>query len=346
MEKAAGSAACRRPATAAGLRSGREAGGTGVARPAIPSNGNVAARQTALPEKLQFLNRRYNELDVSLDPVTRSLWCHMRPDGPPSFTPTMVRELTVLHRAIEGLMRSQAPGEEPEIRYYVQGSRIPGIYNMGGDLGFITRAVRAGEREALKAYAFRCVDAVYNIAVGFESSIVTVGLLEGDALGGGFEGALCCNVLIAERSVQLGFPEILFHAFPGMGGYSLLARRLDVARAERMIFSGRVYSAEEMHEMGLIDQVVDDGRGEDAVREYVKAGVRDHAVRQAIYRVRQRVNPLSLDELRAVTELWVDTILNLSPADLRRMEILLAAQQRRLSRAGSESRESSPSRVE
>ncbi len=285
-----------------------------------------------LSERIHFLARQYRELEVSLDPNTKALWCHLCPDGPPSFTPSMVRELTVLHRAIEGVCCSRPPEEEPYIKYYIQGSRIPGIYNMGGDLGFLTQNIRAGNRDALRRYAYDCVDAVYNIAVGFDSSIVTVGLVQGDALGGGFEGALCCNFIIAERSVQMGFPEVLFHAFPGMGGYSLISRRLDPSRAERLILSGEVYSAEQMHEMGLIDMVVDDGAGEDAVREYIGADPRAHSVRQALYRVRQQVSPLDLEELRRVTDIWVDTVLGLEAQDLRRMEILQAAQQRRLTR--------------
>jgi DSF synthase len=298
-----------------------------------------AARQAPPPpppvgELGQFLSRTWKELDVRLDPNTRTVWCHMRPSGPPSFTPTMVRELIRLHRGIQALAASQGPEEEPLVRYYVQGSRIPGIYNMGGDLAFLTRAIRAGDRDAVRRYAFDCVDAVYHIAVGFDSGIVTVGLLQGDALGGGFEGALCCQTLIAERSVKLGLPEILFNSFPGMGAYSFLARRLDAARAERMIFSGRIYGADEMHDIGIVDRVVADGEGEAAVESWLRER-QSHAIRRAVYAARQRVNPISLAELRDVTDLWVDTAMRLSPADLRRMEHLQAAQARRLQKAGS-----------
>ena len=285
-----------------------------------------------LPEELRFLIGRYDELDVSLDPNTKTLWCHMRPNGAPSFTPSMVRELIVLHRSLQAIQAKQLPGTEPPIRYYVQGSRIPGVYNMGGDLAFLIDRIRAGDRDALRAYAYDCVDAVYHIAVGFDSSVVSVGLLQGDALGGGFEGALCCNVLIAERSVKMGLPEILFNSFPGMGAYSFLSRRLDAARAERMILSGQIYTAQEMYEMGVIDIVAEDGEGEQAVKKYIGKRGSNHSVREALYRVRQRVNPITLAELRDVTDIWVDTALKLAPSDLRRMEHLRMAQNRRLSK--------------
>lgn len=299
----------------------------------VPRTGRSRKSQD-LPEELRFLLDRYEELDVSIDPATRSLWCHMRPDGPPSFTPSMVRELIVLHRSIQAVLARQAPDAEKLIRYYVQGSRIPGIYNMGGDLAFLIDRIKAKDRDSLRAYAYDCVDAVYHIAIGFDSSVVTIGMLQGDALGGGFEGAMCCNVLVAERSVKMGLPEILFNSFPGMGAYSFLSRRLDAARAERMILSGQIYSAEEMHEMGVVDVVADDGKAVDAVNAYMGERTVSHSVREALYRVRQRVNPVTLAELRDVTDIWVDTALQLTPGDLRRMEHLRLAQNRRLARAG------------
>lgn len=279
-------------------------------------------------ELMRFLSRTYQELSVVLDPNTKCLWCHQRPKGPPSFTPSMVRELIVLHRSIQALAASEGPDEEPLIRYYVQASQIPGIYNMGGDLSFLTDRIRDHDREAIRRYAYGCVDAVYHIAVGFDSGIVSVGLLQGDALGGGLEGALCCNFIIAERGVKMGLPEILFNSFPGMGAYSMLSRRLDSVRAERLIFSGRIYTAEEMYDMGVIDLVVDSGCGEQAVREYV-GDSRKHGARQAIYCARQRANPLTLSELRDITDMWVETTMKLTEADLRRMSHLRLAQVRR-----------------
>jgi DSF synthase len=119
-----------------------------------------------------------------------------------------------------------------------------------------------------------------------------------------------------------------------MGAYSMLTRRIGMARAERLIFSGRVHSADEMYDLGVIDQVVDDGRGEEAVAEYLGTDHRNYGMRRSIYQARQRVHPLTLAELRDITELWVETTLKLTPADLRRMTHLQSAQLRRLQREG------------
>jgi DSF synthase len=285
----------------------------------------------SLPEPIRFLNRTYKELEVTLDPNTKCVWCYQRPIGPPSFTPSMIRELTVLHREIQAVEASQGPNEEPLIRYYALASQIPGIYSMGGDLSFLADRVRKRDREALRWYAYRCVDVVYNLSAGFDCGIVSVALVQGDALGGGLESALSCNFIVCERSAKMGTPEILFNLFPGMGAYSILSRRIGSAMAERIMLSGRIYSADEMYDLGVVDLVVDNGCGEAAVRDYI-GDTRKHGARQAIYRARQRANPVTLAELRDITEIWVETAMRLSDLDLRRMAHLQSAQKRRLRR--------------
>jgi DSF synthase len=297
----------------------------------LPMPGRVDLAASSLSEQMRFLSRTYQELNVALDPNTKSIWCYLRPKGPPSFTPGILRELNVLHRSIEALVASQGPDEEPIVRYYVQASQIPGIFNTGGDLSFFVDKIRAHDRQALRRYAYDCLDPIYNAATGFDCGIVSVGILQGDALGGGLEAALGCHFIIAERGVKMGLPEILFNSFPGMGAYSMLSRRLDAVRAERMIFSGRIYSAEEMYDLGVIDLVVDRGCGEQAVREYI-GDSRKYGARQAIYRARQRANPLTLAELRDIADIWVDTAMSLTDADLRRIGHLQSAQVRRLRR--------------
>ena len=302
----------------------------------------------ALPEQIRFLSRTYKELEVVLDPNTKCIWCYQRPKGPPSFTPNMVGELIGLRRAIQALTASQGPDGEKLIRSYIFASQIPGIYNLGGDLSFLANAIREHNREMIRSYAYDCVDVVYHIATGFDCGIVTVGLVQGDALGGGLEAALCCNFIVAERGVNMGVPDILFSMFPGMGAYSLLSRRIGSAIAERIIFSGRIYSAEEMYDLGVVDLVVESGSGEEAVRDYIGDG-RKHGARQSIYRARQRTNPLTLAELRDITDMWVETAMGLTETDLRRMSHLQSAQNRRLRReavvhAGSEAPSPLPER--
>ena len=88
-------------------------------------------------------------------------------------------------------------------------------------------------------------------------------------MGGGFETALSSDVVIAEKSARLGFPEILFNLFPGMGAYSLLERRVGMRVAEELILSGKMMPAYKLHEMGVVDVLAPNGQGESTVRKWI-----------------------------------------------------------------------------
>ena len=294
--------------------------------PSLPAAGSIAEARTAI----SLDAGSYRELDLRLDEANGTLWCFMRPDGLPSFTRTLLRELIALRSSIQHLFAGRDASEDVQIRYFVGGSRLPHIYNLGGDLGFFIECIRAGNQDALRSYAYDCVDVGYHMSVGFNVPVITIGLVQGDALGGGFEGALSFNVLVAERSAKFGLPEILFNLFPGMGAFSFLSRKLNSAHAQRMIMSGKIYSAEELHALGLVDVLADDGHGEEAVRDYIARNTRAHVAHRSIYRARRRVDPLSLQELRDIADIWVETAMQAVPADLRKMERLMSMQVRRL----------------
>ncbi len=279
------------------------------------------------PAPVAPLDVGFRAIDVEWTSEDRVLWCHMNTQEPPHFTPALLRELIGLRHAVR---RSIETPSSPEMtpRYFIFGSRTPGMFNLGGDLAFFAAVIRAGDRERLRSYAYDCVEAIYlNLGVGLP--LTSIALVEGDALGGGFEAALSFDVVIAERSAKLGLPEILFNLFPGMGAYSLLSRRMDAVRAERMILSGRLYGAEELHAMGLVDIVAEDGCGAMAVQDYIAANRRSSVTRQTLFGIRKLLNPISREELRAVTDRWVDAAFSLGDQDLRRMEQLTAAQRRR-----------------
>jgi len=206
---------------------------------------------------------------------------------------------------------------------------MQGVFNLGGDLELFVRLIRAGDEDGLRRYAYRCIDTVYNNLTNVGLPLLNIALVQGDALGGGFEAALSSDVIIAERQSKFGLPEVLFNLFPGMGAYSLLCRRLDGARAKDMILSGRLYSAEEMHALGLVDVLAEPGEGKATVHRYIEQNRRRYRMLLALGDVRRRCQPVSYEEMIDVTDMWVDTALTLQDPDLRRMERLVAAQKRR-----------------
>ena len=173
-----------------------------------------------------------------------------------------------------------------------------------------------------------CTEALHLMANNLFLPLTTISLAQGDALGGGFEAALSCSVIIAERKARFGFPEVLFNLFPGMGAYSFLARRIGAVKAERIILSGSVYTAEQFQEMGIIDILVEDGGGEGAVHTYVEKHNRRPNAYDSVYRARHRYHSVSLEELTDIADIWVDAAMRIRAKDLRIMEMLVKSQDR------------------
>jgi DSF synthase len=278
---------------------------------------------------LDFIATPYDQMAVAIEGKLKTAWVHFNSETSPSFSRPLLHDLLRFRKVLAELFESSSRTDAP-VKFVVSASRMPGIYNLGGDLALFADCIRRQDRQALSTYAHECCEMVYHGFTAFKLPVVLVGLIQGDALGGGLECALSCGVLVAERKARFGIPEILFNMFPGMGAYSLLSRRIGQIEAERMILSGKIYTAEEMFDMGLVDILAEDGEGEKTVQDYIASNLKRHGTLQALHDVRRRVGGLDLQELLDVTERWVDEAMNMDESSLKRMERLRSAQARRV----------------
>ena len=93
-----------------------------------------------------------------------------------------------------------------------------------------------------------------------ELPMPTIAAIEGNALGGGLELALCCDIRVASERAKLGLPEVRLAVTPGAGGTQHLPRVVGAARAREMILTGRVLTAAEAERIGLVHEVVPAGQ--------------------------------------------------------------------------------------
>lgn len=260
-------------------------------------------------------------------------WCHMHADlvgrpGRACFSSTLVDDIIGYQHALATRLR-EGGLDGDALPHVVLASDNPGVFNLGGDLELFCRLIRAGDRAALLDYARRCVRGVHAFHAGLDVGAHTIALVQGDALGGGFEAALSCHTIVAEEGVLMGLPEVLFDLFPGMGAYSFLCQRVPPKLAEKIMLEGNVYPAEEMYRLGLVDVLARRGEGAQAVEEVIRDSRRIPHARAAMQRVRELAQPVTLAEMMAITEVWVDTALRLGEKSLRTMERLVRAQYRR-----------------
>ncbi len=269
----------------------------------------------------------FAQLNTYYDEKFKVGWFLMKARPRPCFTPTLLENLSDYLNQVKSEMKSSG-GKQYD--YLVVGSEVPGIFNLGGDLDLFTRLIHQRNRDQLLGYAIHCIDILYQNMHHYNTDLTTISLIQGDALGGGFEAALSSNIIIAERGVKMGLPEVLFNLFPGMGAFSLLSRKVGPARAEQMILSGKIYKAEELQQMGVVDILAEPEEGELAVYQYIETANRASNSYRAMRQVKDICNNISYQELTRIANVWADAALNLTERDIRMMQRLVNRQNKRL----------------
>lgn len=157
--------------------------------------------------------------------------------------------LEALNAALETLEAAE-PGEVRAVVVTGQGDRA---FSAGSDVrDFENQRGTAGRaRHELESGAARRLARL---------PMPTIAAIEGNALGGGLELALCCDIRVASERARLGLPEVRLAVTPGAGGTQQLPRVVGAARARELILTGRVIDAHEAERIGLVTRVVPSGQ--------------------------------------------------------------------------------------
>lgn len=275
----------------------------------------------------QISNRLEVEMDVSL---SNTLWVTMKEDPTgaiQNFSRPLLQDLETLVDTIkENGHNWRHQGHLEPIQYAVMRSEHPDYFNLGGDLSYFRDCIARQDKNGLYQYSKLCLDTMFEWATSSNTSMTTIALVQGRALGGGFELALSADFLIAEEHSEFGFPEIMFGLFPCTGGMSLLARRVGVHQAERMMTNARVYSAPELKEMGIIDEICPRGAGNATVTKFITNHAQRRVARLMLQRSRHRIAPLDYAELLTVVNEWSSLAMTLEASELRAMDVLIMMQ--------------------
>jgi len=266
------------------------------------------------------LGRAYQTLDIHYEEDRSLAWYTMHPKPRPCCTPELVHDIKDWFQELKNSPLYK------DVRYVALASDLPNVFNLGGDLNLVTQLIRGNDRHGLQVYATACIDAMMLNYAGTGTDITTISLIQGDALGGGMEYAISSHVLVAERGTKMGMPEILFNLFPGVGAYSFLSRKVGPNKAEEMIVSGRLYDAEEMHQLGVVDVLAAVGEGRQAVYDYIAREEKSSNGIRSFRQAKMCTNPVTREELTDVAHIWADAALRLRDKDLRMMERLVKRQ--------------------
>ena len=268
-----------------------------------------------------------SQLKTYYDSKNRIGWYLMKGGPRPTYTSRLLSDIGSFYDTVEQEM-AESNGEKYD--YIVLGSDIEGVFSLGGDLNLFSQYIRNQDREGILRYAMQSIDLVYRNMTHLGQDLTTISLIQGDALGGGFESAISSNVVVAERGCKIGLPEVLFNLFPGMGAFSVLSRKIGFAEAEKMILSGGLYTAEKLYDMGVVDILAEKGEGELAIYRYIKSAQGNLNSVRAMRQVKDICNQISYEELAGIGKVWADAAMNLKEKDLRMMERLVRRQNSRM----------------
>src|SRR5437867_3943263 len=154
-----------------------------------------------------------------------------------------------------------------EARVLIIHSQLPAGFSAGADLRETYRLLQsltpaeraAGVRNFLERIhgVYNCIDAL---------PLITVAAVHGVVFGGGFELALTCDMIVADRNARFCFPELRLGLIPGFGGIPRLKRDLSNSLVRDLLLTGRSISATKAAAVGLASQLVSEGQALRAAR--------------------------------------------------------------------------------
>lgn len=123
----------------------------------------------------------------------------------------------------------------------------------GADIKFFVQNIKADSLDKIVAFTKYGQEVFEKID---KSSKKVVGILNGLALGGGMEMALCCDVLLAVPKTKIAFPETGIGIYPGLGGTQRSAQRIGKGLAKYLVLTGQMLGAKQALEIGLVDAII------------------------------------------------------------------------------------------
>ncbi len=150
--------------------------------------------------------------------------------------------------------------DDPQVRVILMKSTHPKVFLAGADIAYMVNNSPA------KAKAFCDLGSrIFNRMERGTKPIIAV--INGHCLGGGLELALSCDIRIATVNAKLGFPEVKLGILPGWGGIHRFARLVGEARAKELFYTGRLLTAQEAFQLGLVNRAVESDQLDACVAE-------------------------------------------------------------------------------
>jgi enoyl-CoA hydratase/carnithine racemase len=177
----------------------------------------------------------------------------------------------------------------------------------GADLRELYHWIRQYGQAEVAKHAREYLERIHRVMNTLDaSSLITIAAVHGVTFGGGFELALTCDLIIADKMARFCFPELRLGLIPGYGGIPRLKRDLGNAVVRDLLLTGRSFNTTKAHQIGLVSQVVSEGEALRAARATATQMAKfDRSTAAAAKRF---IKPVPLDELREEIDIFCELI--------------------------------------
>jgi len=209
--------------------------------------------------------------------------------------------------ALEELEKFAAalPSLEADARALIVYSELKSGFCAGADLKELFSRSQQMERSEAAKSVRNFLERIHRVMNAIDASpVTTIAAVHGVTFGGGFELALVCDLIIADKMARFCFPELRLGLIPGFGGIPRLKRDLGNAVVRDLLLTGRSFNATKMQQTGLVSQVVGEGEALRVARATaVQLGKFD---RQTAAAAKKFIKPIPDEELRREIDIFCE----------------------------------------
>jgi enoyl-CoA hydratase/carnithine racemase len=184
-------------------------------------------------------------------------------------------------------------------------SELKAGFCAGADLRELYRRAREMERKEAARGVRDYLERIHRVLNAIDASpLTTIAAVHGVTFGGGFELALVCDLIIADKMARFCFPELRLGLIPGFGGIPRLKRDLGNAVVRDLLLTGRSFNATKVQQVGLVSQVVAEGESLGAAR--TTAAQLGKFDRHTASVAKEFIKPIPHDELRREIDIFCE----------------------------------------
>lgn len=291
-------------------------------------NNQVATRtssQKSFAKQQHQLTRHYTCVDTVYNTEFRALWCTFRSAKNPVFSLEFLKNIRDMQDNVAQFSHDY-PAKKP--LYLIWASDNPHIFSLGLDLKYVHDLISKKDEIGLYKYLELCIDILYINIMKFDiKPLITISLIKGKTFGGGFEAALTSDVIIASENIRCGFPGIRYNLLPSIGLMNVLMQRYPKNIIEPLLLGNKAWlNSKELLQCGIVEKIVKDTDGHQAVHEKIRDLHEKHDIYAAIYHAKALSMQVKQQDLEEFKNLWVRSALNFKPDDLYKLGRIAEAQ--------------------